>query len=313
MTSTGVARTALWSASRNASWNASRNASRRAFRHSCRSDRAGVALVVVLWLIVLLATATAVAGNAARTSSRVAANTRAQSTARAMAESGIIAAASIISDSLQQLTPNDTQRQNFLLSLEPQLANALPFMQDTLAGGVFAVTIVDVSARLDVNSAGVEGLTKLLTFVTTPENARRIATDIDNLAHTAVNLDPELATARARRDSIADALLGRSNSPRLLQPIQTLNALQDIPGMDIVALEKVAAFLTVDGNGQINRRAASREVLASASGSLVDAPSRLLIIARGWYVGHPLTRQIEAVYDVADNGLRLVRWRETDL
>lgn len=282
-------------------------------RHTAHRGRPGIALVVVLWMIVLLATATAIAGNAARMSSRVAANTRAQSTARAMAESGIIAASMMINDSLQRLTQNDAQRQTFLGSLEPRTASAAPFMQDTLASGVFAVTIVDVSARLDVNSAGVDGLTRLFSFVTTPESARRMATDIDNLAHASVNADNAIASARAQRDSIAAALLGRSDSPRMLQPIQTLDALHDIPGMDIVALQKVAEFLTVDGNGQINRRAASREVLASASGSLVDAPSRLLIIARGWYAGHPLTRQIEAVYDVAENGLRLVRWRETDL
>jgi hypothetical protein len=74
-----------------------------------------------------------------------------------------------------------------------------------------------------------------------------------------------------------------------------------------------ATWLTVDGDGKINRRAASREVLAAASGSLVDAPSRLLLIARGWQIGHPLSRQIEAVYEVGESGMRLVRWREREL
>ena len=78
-------------------------------------------------------------------------------------------------------------------------------------------------------------------------------------------------------------------------------------------LAQVARFLTVDGEGTVNRRAAPREVLAAATGSLVDAPTRLLLLARGWQRGHPLSRQIEAVYDVTENGLRLVRWREHDL
>jgi hypothetical protein len=77
-------------------------------------------------------------------------------------------------------------------------------------------------------------------------------------------------------------------------------------------LAQVAHLLTVDGDGSINRRAAPPEVLAAATGSLVDSPTRLLLIARGWHLGNQLTRQIEAVYDVAPDGLRLVRWREHD-
>lgn len=282
-------------------------------RRTSRPERRGVALVVVLWMVVLLATATAMASNSARTSSRMAANTRAQSTARAMAESGILAAAGFIDDSLRALMRTPEKRDGFLLALEPRTNNARPLMQDTLDTGVFAVTVVDVTARLDVNHAGVDGLTTLFSTVTTPETARQMAIAIDDLAHDVVPDNSVGAMARARRDSVASLLLGRENGTRLLRPIQTLDALRDIPGIDVIALERAARFLTVDGDGRINRRAASREVLASATGSLIDAPSRLLLIARGWYQGHPLTRQIEAVYDVEDSGLRLVRWRETDL
>jgi hypothetical protein len=53
-------------------------------------------------------------------------------------------------------------------------------------------------------------------------------------------------------------------------------------------------------------------VLAAASGTLVDRPSRLLLISRGWRRDHVLTREIQAVYDVTGTELRLVRWREQD-
>lgn len=284
-----------------------------AFSGDRTGTRQGVALVVVLWMVVLLATATAMAGKAARTSSRVAANTRAQSTARAMAESGILAATVFIDDSLRALVISKDKRDGFLMSLEPSAVNALPLMQDTLGTGVFAVTVVDVSARLDINHTGIEGLTTLFSTVTTPETARRMAMAVDDLAHETVPDFSAAAVARARRDSVASELLGRDNGPRLLRRIESLDALRDIPGMDVVALERAAPYLTVDGDGQVNRRAAPRAVLASATGSLVDAPSRLMLVARGWYLGHPLTRQIQAVYDVQESGLRLVRWRETDL
>ena len=107
-------------------------------------------------------------------------------------------------------------------------------------------------------------------------------------------------------------MLGREASPGRRRPFESLDELRELPGADVNMLAQVAEFLTVDGDGSINRRAAPPEVLASATGSLVDSPTRLLLIARGWQRGHPLTRQIEAVYDVADDGLRLVRWREHD-
>lgn len=280
-------------------------------RARSRHERRGVALVVVLWTVALLATVTAAASSASRTSAAIAINLRAQATARSMAESGIVAASAIIDDSLRVLVGDRAKRDAFLGRLEPTMTGALPWLQDTLADGVFAVTVVDVSARLDINNAGADGLARLFSTVTSPTNARAMAERID-----AVVLGDEsgLRDARMRaRDSLAAVLLGRDVSPRQRRPFESLDALRDVLGLDLSVLAQVAPFLTVDGDGTINRRAASREVLASASGSLVDAPTRLLLIARGWQRGHPLSRQIEAVFDVADDGLHLVRWRERDL
>lgn len=272
--------------------------------------RRGMALVVVLWSVALLATVTAIASSSSRGSATIATNLRAQATARAMAESGILAARSLIDDSLRVWRTDATRRDAFLDRLEPREPVARPLLQDSLADGVFAVTVVDVSARLDVNASDAEGLTRLLATATSSGVARDMALRIvaavrgDDLA----DEDPRLRA----RDSLNAALLGREASPRQRRPFETLDALRDVPGLDPAVLRRVVPLLTVDGDGRINRRAAPREVLAAASGSLVDAPSRLLLIARGWHVGHALTRQIEAVYDVTDNGLRLVRWREHD-
>jgi len=286
-------------------------------RRTMRARR-GVALVVVLWAVALLATVTAVASSAARSSASVASNLRAQATARAMAESGIVAASRLIDDSLAFWRGNDVRRVAFLDALEPRQAGALPLVQDTLSDGVFAVTVVDVSARLDVNTAGVNGLARLFATATTPAAARAMA---DRIVSIVRGDGPSFAPSAARteqerlaaRDSLNAMLLGRETAPRRRRPIESLDALRDLPGMDLAVLARVAPFLTVDGDGTVNRRAASREVLAAATGSLVDSPTRLLLIARGWHRGHPLSRQIEAVYDVTENGLRLVRWREHDL
>jgi general secretion pathway protein K len=280
-------------------------------RGQMKRERRGVALIVVLWAVALMATVTAIATQAARESASVAANVRAQSTARSMAESGVVAATALIDDSLRVHVADRAARDAYLGRLAPNRGGTLPLLQDTLDDGVFAVTVWDINAQLDINNAGVDGLARLFGTVTTPAIAQAMAERIDGIVrgHEGAADDP---TLRAR-DSLAAALLGRDFSPRQRRPFQSLDALRDVSGLDQSVLNRLAPLLTVDGDGNINRRSAPREVLASASGSLVDAPTRLLVIARGWYRGHPLAREIEAVYDIASDGLRLVRWRERDL
>ena len=275
-----------------------------------RRARRGVALIVVLWTVVLLATVTAIASAAARSSAAVAANARAQATARAMAESGILAARVLIDDSLRVLAPVEGAREEYLSRLEPASAHAQSLVQDSLADGVFAVAVVDVSSRLDVNNTDADGLTRLFATVTSPAEARAMAERVTSFVR-----GDQSGAAYERmqsRDSLEAALLGRDANPRRRRPFESLDELRELPGINEAVLAQVAHFLTVDGDGTVNRQAAPREVLASATGSLVDTPTRLLLVARGWHRGHPLTRQIEAVYDIAPDGLRLVRWREHD-
>ncbi|MCC6430166.1 MAG: hypothetical protein IT354_04600, partial [Gemmatimonadaceae bacterium] len=122
--------------------------------------RRGIALVVVLWTVALLATVTAMASSAARTSAAVASNSRAQAVARAMAESGIVAATSMMDDSLRAYRGDATRRSAYLNRLDrPNAATpARALVEDSLAEGAFAVAVVDVNARLDVNNAGADGL-----------------------------------------------------------------------------------------------------------------------------------------------------------
>lgn len=279
-----------------------------------------MALLVVLWTILLLTTITAVASSAAHSSADVAAARRAGSIARAMAESGIAAATARV-DAILRLPPRDSlARFAALAGLEPAARRGLALASDTIGDGTFAVTVVDVSARLDVNEAGVDGWHRLLRNWTNDADARRIAVAIDarvrgEEGRGTNELRGDSRTLREQersRDSLVAALLGRSTEPLRRRPFESLDDLLEVPGIEPALLERAAPFLTVDGNGTVNREAAPREVLDAAAGSHVEHPVRLLLISRGWMVGHPLTREIEAVYDIADDGLRLVRWRERD-
>ena len=285
-------------------------------RTSTRRGRRGAALLVALATIAVLASVTAIASSQARQAASVVDNRRSQATARAMAESGILAARARIEARLRDAGVDSARMDRAFDVLTT--ANG-PVVQDTVGDGVFATAVVDVSARLDVNTAGADGLATLLATVAPPGDARRVAAAIDarvrgadNETAEATGASSEARRQRLQRDSMGAALLGRAPTTRAMQPFTSLDELLTVPGMTAAWLDALAADLTVDGDGRVNRRGASRRVLAAASGTLVDRPSRLLLISRGWRRDHVLTREIQAVYDVTGTELRLVRWREQD-
>jgi type II secretory pathway component PulK len=286
-------------------------------RPSCRRPRRGAALVVALVTIAVLASVTAVASSQARRAASVVDNRRSQATARAMAESGVLAARTHIETRLREAGADSTQLDRVFDAL---MAGDGAMRQDTVGDGVFATAVVDVSARLDVNTAGADGLRQLLATVAPPGDARRVAAAIearvrgDAAGDTsgAARANTDAMQQRRERDSVVAAMLGRAPTSRAMQPFTSLDELLTVPGMQAAWLDALAADLTVDGDGRVNRRSASRRVLAAATGTLVDRPSRLLLIARGWRRDHVLTREIQAVFDVTGPELRLVRWREQD-
>ena len=252
-------------------------------------------MLLVLFTVALLASVAAVASSAARRSTALTENRRAQTTARAMAESGVLAARVRIESALRRVADDTVQRDAVLAALTaiPYGPAATPWLEDSLGNGAYAVTVVDLTAQLDVNTTDAEGLARLLATVAPSGEAARIA---EAIADRVRGTDPQTGTVR-----------------RSLQPFASLEELLTVPGFRVQWLEQLAADLTVDGDGRINRRAASPRVLASATGTLVDRPTRVLLLTRGWQRGHPLTREIAAVYAIEGSELRLVRWRERDV
>ncbi len=284
----------------------------RTMRGRTARTRRGAALIVALFTIAVLASVTAVASSQARQSAAVVNNRRSQAAARAMAESGVIAARLRLESMLRDSAADSARTDAMFASIASLAASGEAFLQDSLGDGVFAVAVVDVSARLDVNNAGAEGLQRLLSTVAPSADAQQLAESIESRVRGDGLLTDDAAQARRARNSVAAELLGRPNVTRVMQPFRSLDELLTVPGMRPEWLESVAADLTVDGDGRVNRRAASARVLAAATGALVDRPSRVLFVSRGWRSGHLLTREIQAVYDVTGTELRLVRWREQD-
>lgn len=273
-----------------------------------RRARRGVALLTALMTIAVLVSITAVVGRAARGSASITVNGRAQAVARAMAESAVLAARVRIEQRLTAAQDSNAIDAVFDALFAPS-AKSQPLVTDSIDTGVFAAALVNVSARLDVNSAGAEGLTSLFRTVAPSEAAARIAARLDAYVRGDDTPSP-LRDSLIRRDSLMSALLGQPSSARALRPFDSLDEVEALVGADAPWLGSIAEELTVDGDGRIDRRRASAAVRAAASGSLVDRPTRLLIVARGWQSGAALSHEIQAVYAVENRELRLVRWRE---
>lgn len=248
-----------------------------------RPERRGVALILVLWMIVILGGVAAAVTAGSRSASDVTANARARTIARYAAESGIVAAVAVLQRRMDLAGEDVTKRRSALNDAEHALGENASF---EMGDATVRVVMVDVSARLDVNAAPEEALAALFARA----GAARGAND----------------AARAIRRHI-DSIPGQANL------FQSLDEVAALPGVGEKLITAAAQWLTVDGDGQVNRMTASPMVLGVARGSLIEEPSRVLFIARGWQRGHPLTHEVQAVYAVQGNQLAFVRWRERDL
>ena len=270
-----------------------------------RRPRRGVALFTVLVTVAVLASVTALASRDARQSARLASTSRALTVARAMAESGVLAARARLEYQLQAASDSSA-----LLTVFDALEQRTPFASDTLLDGTFSSVMVNVSARLDVNNAGPDGLTTLFRTVASPMEAARVAALIDARVR-GLEESPSLRDSVSARDSLMAALLGRAAPrSRAVHPFESLDEIVAMVGSSAPWLTAVAEQLTVDGDGFVDRRHATPAVLRAAAGSLGDRPTRVLIVSRGWAIGEAATQEIQAVYAVEGAELRLVRWRE---
>jgi general secretion pathway protein K len=263
--------------------------------------RAGVALLLVLWIIVVLSTIAAAVAQATRATNGVAVNYRARVIARYAAESGLTAAVAALEDSLARME-SSSARQAYLNQLERALGAR---QQLDLEAARAAVALIDVGARLDVNNASTTALTTLFSFFTDAlqaESAARAIQAYITRGQTAQDLDPAVFPDPSSQGLLVSA-----------RPLQSLDELLHIPGMPPALAQRAVPYLTVDGDGTINRATASDTVLAAAAGGLRDEPSRILVVSRGWQDGSALTHEIQAVYALNGNVLTLVRWRERDL
>lgn len=259
--------------------------------------RRGVALVTTLWLIVMLGAVAMQVTSSSSAVSNAADNVRNRAIARYAAESGVVLTTARIEESLATL-PDSAAIKSYLNGVEQGSVGAA---EATLGDGRIQISIVDVNSRLDVNAATAEQLMSLFSSVADLDASQRAAVAIRNR----IDYGRDLEGLAAQRANMA--------KPPFATPLRSLSELRHIPGVNPELATAAAPFLTVDGDGRVNRVTASERVKAAAGGDLRDMPSRLLIISRGWKDRTALTFEIQALYAIEYGKLVLVTWRERDL
>jgi type II secretory pathway component PulK len=257
-------------------------------------DRRGVALMLVLWIVVVLAGVGVAVTTAARRTTSVTVNARARAAARYAAESGVEAQLALLERRLAA-APVGASRGPLLNQLVRE--GEIGAGPEVLGEARFQVALVDASARLDLNLAGEEALATLFAQLGGADGGR-----------TAARAVQRWLGAEGARDGAV-----RGAGPTRRRLFASLDDLARVPGVPPELARAAAPVLTVDGDGRVNRVLAPPVVRAAARGELTDAPTRLLLVSRGWLVGSPLTHEIQAVYAVDGERLAFVRWRERDL
>lgn len=306
-------------------------------------ERRGVALMLVLWLIVVVSAIAAAATAAARTDAGVVTNIRARAAARYAAESGIVLASARL-DSLLRATSR--QDMPFLSrDLDAHLAD----LRDVQLGQArFGIAVEDLSARLDLNEASEEVLINLFAQFTGGREARLAVLSMLDWSDAGDSRGLRGAEAGAyeragsrfrptnrpirrieelgRMIHVGDSLLWRVAPYVTVQGGRTIN----INAAPETVLAAIPGLTKEGARALIDRRRAG-EVFTSVNslsellgGRFAESayyirqrtttyPTRLLVVSRGWLVGHALTHEIRAVYDVEKGGVALLAWQERDL
>jgi type II secretory pathway component PulK len=271
-----------------------------------------MALIFVLWILVLFGLAIGELLARARTEARMVQTLKSRAVAQYAAESGILAT----SAALQTLLDSADEPVDF--AAHARHLDTLGREPPGLAMGEeqFAVSVVDLNARVDLVHSDSTVLRALFAeFV--PDG--RAAAIVGALRQVPITRFSELA-----RISGADDALALEVAPYVTVSSDGMVDVNAAPAPVLAALPGIGPE---KAHALVERRAAGEVFLstdpfrpAPASGApvptegtvLTIAPTRLMIVSRGWQRGSPLTHEIQAVYIVLGGSLTLHSWEERD-
>jgi general secretion pathway protein K len=278
-------------------------------------DQRGVALLVVLLLLVVLGMVAAEVGGAARLEGNLVVTLRARTRARYAAESGVVAATARVEALLDSVRGTNERPVMFR-----RLAEYVGPLENVDIGGArFSVVMSDLNARLDLNRADPRALRAFFGQFTTQSRAEAIVAALQSrplrrMGELAAvpGVDEALALAVASYVTVwSDGMVNVNSAPEPV--LATLPGLGEANAMSLVAQREAGALFLPAGQAQPAKGIQISFATAPPGVLVTTAPSRLLVISRGWQQGSPLTHEIQAVYSVTGALLVLQAWQERDL
>ena len=277
-----------------------------------RRDRRGMALIFVLWMLILLGLAIGELVARARDEASIVATLRSRAVARYAAESGVL----VTTAALQALLDSASEPED--LAAAARRLDTLGRQPAVLAGhsAQFAVAVANLNARLDLARSDTTALRSLFAQFVPAGRAAQITAALHDDPVTRFS---ELARAPGSGDALALAVA----------PFVTVSS----DGLIDVNAAPEAVLAALPGIGPARARAIvvrrdGGEVLTSADefrpppgratadggeGSpLTIAPTRIMIVSRGWQHGMPLSHEIQAVYVILAGTMTLQSWEERD-
>jgi len=286
----------------------------------CRDER-GMALVFVLSLLVTLGLVASEVARSARAEAALVAGVRARSVGRYAAESGIAAAMVRIHAMLDSAGVGPDHVKAFR-RLDSALAQLETGPAETSR---FRVAAVNLNARIDLNRTDQATLREFFGQFTSPQRADQAIAALKKEPIRRVGelarlpgMDQALAFAIAPYVTVwSDGLIDINAAPEAV--------LAALPGTGAATARSLVArreegevFTSSDPMRPRRESSGEPDDMGSPSPSqpfpqVVTAPTRLLLISRGWQPGHPLTHEIQAAYMILGHRLILQAWWERDL
>jgi general secretion pathway protein K len=277
-----------------------------------RRDRRGMALIFVLWMLILLGLAIGELMGRAREESRIVATLRSRAVARYAAESGVL----VTTAALQTLLDSASEPED--LAASARHLDTLGRQPADLAGqsAQFAVAVANLNARLDLGRSDTAALRSLFAEFVPAARASEITAALQD--------DPVTRFSELARVPGADDALALAVAPYVTVSSDGLIDVNAAPEVVLAAVPGIgpakarAIVARRDGGDVLSsadefRPPPGPSTAVAADGSLLTvAPTRIMIVSRGWQRGMPLTHEIQAVYVVLAGTLTLESWEERD-
>lgn len=312
-------------------------------------DRRGVALMLVLWVVIVLSVIAAGVVALSRSQVDLVATIRSRAVARYAAESGVVAATARLGELLRSAGSPEDQVRAFL-AFKDELANG---GERVLGAARYQVVMLDLGARVDLNNSTDAVLLGLFEQLLGEREANTLVDalrdwvdeDGEALPYGAEVADYVRAGSRYRpsngpirrleevtrikgfTDSIVGVIApfvtlwgdGRVNVNTA--PWEVLAAVPELGpgGADLLLTAREGGDVMASKVAVSSRLAESGSRVGAQLMNLTTVPGHILIVSRGWEDGHPLTHEIQAVYQVLrlqlgeGPRLRVRYWSERDL